>query len=67
MIPEVVTLPLTDRSLPTVMAPSPAALVLTEGTSWLPLNMTFDSAAIDEPMPAPRAPAVLYGDCERES
>src|SRR6266436_4013393 len=40
--PEVVTLPLTDLSMRTAMVPLPVAAVLTGGTSWLPLSVTFE-------------------------
>src|SRR5215831_2143637 len=43
--PDVVTLPLTDLSSPTVIVPVPEALVVTAGTSWLPLSATLTSAA----------------------
>src|SRR5215470_13735601 len=40
--PEVVTLPNIDRSLRTLTVPLPVAAVVTGGTSWLPLRVTFE-------------------------
>ena len=41
-IPVVVTAPLTDRSMSTVIVPLPDASVVTVGTSCLPLSTTFE-------------------------
>src|SRR5579863_2377406 len=49
MIPVVVTLPLTDMSLPIVMVPEPCASVVIAGTSWAPVNFTAMSAAWASP------------------
>src|SRR5574342_416827 len=63
--PEVVTLPKTDRSMRTVMVPLPVAAVLTEGTSCLPLSMTFEpegaglDAAAHPAMTSAAAPMLL--------
>src|SRR5258705_13098940 len=40
--PVVVTEPLTDRSMSTVIVPLPDAFVVTAGTSCLPLSTTFE-------------------------
>src|SRR5262245_66376193 len=47
--PVVVTLPLTDRSAPTVILPLPDPEVVTGGDSWLPLRAT--STALPPPPP----------------
>src|SRR5713101_8971766 len=41
-MPDVVTVPLTDLSISTVMVPLPVAAVFTGGTSWAPLSTTFE-------------------------
>src|SRR6266700_1020223 len=53
LMPVVLTLPLIDWSAATVIVPLPVALVVTGGTSWLPLSATLASAA--EAMPTPIA------------
>src|SRR6186713_265286 len=47
--PEVVTLPLTDLSAPTVIVPKPLAAVVTGGTSWAPLKVTWVLLVPDVP------------------
>src|SRR5262249_11191742 len=45
LTPVVVILPLIDWSAATVIVPLPVALVVTGGTSWLPLSVTLTSTA----------------------
>jgi hypothetical protein len=40
--PDVVTVPLTDLSISTLMVPLPVAAVATGGASWAPFNTTFE-------------------------
>src|SRR4026209_868340 len=47
--PEVVTLPLTDLSAPNVIVPKPGAAVVTGGTSWAPLKLTWVLLVPDVP------------------
>src|ERR1700679_2949762 len=45
-IPEVVILPSTVLSSPTLILPSPLASVVTAGTSWSPVRVTLTSLAL---------------------
>src|SRR5262245_65623126 len=51
LTPVVVILPLIDWSAATVIVPLPVALVVTGGTSWLPLSVTLTSTAEATPTP----------------
>src|SRR4030081_4155709 len=51
LMPVVLTLPLIYWSAATVIVPLPVALVVTGGTSWLPLSVTLASEAEATPTP----------------
>src|SRR5260221_8087336 len=61
-MPEVVTLPLTDLSEPTIMVPLPDAEVVTGGTSCAPLNVTFVPDISAAPANAKTAAATIAVD-----